>query len=139
MVYTLPIFNLNVNIWHRIIAASQAYPWGGPVGAPDVATIGQVYYDPKNYMNSSYCYYNSGAGTLTLHGTYNADFLLRLPIGTSINSYDQSITVSNLADCVELAIFPGVYWVVGQVAIAHMGFANEYKVAALCHYYGAFP
>lgn len=107
MPYTLPVFNLAINIWHQ--------PNTPLIGPPDLVTT---------------C--NLTPGRRVTQDLTNPAFrvFLLLPKLTDIRSREQQPAQP---DIVEVPVASGRYYIVEWVDDSGKGFANEHRIAIVFH------
>lgn len=106
MAYTLPTFNLTVNVWH-----AHDLTTGPPAGAPDVVPS----------CNLALARKYEGSGPFAMH--------CYLPPLTDVRKPD--VTNVDLVDIAECPAGSGRWYVIWCVDDVGKGFANEYRVAGL--------
>jgi hypothetical protein len=114
MAFTLPTFNLSVNVWHR--------PHLPPADPPDLTIMGNL---------------SRGRRVTTLdNGGFAAasDIIMQLlvPKGTDLRDTSQNVD----PDVVEAPAGSGRFYLAGQVDDSGKGFANEYRWAMLTKTFG---
>ena len=114
-VYTLPTFNLGVNIWR--IATTVP-----PVGPPDVTALGNLSPGKRSTLAAI-----SGSDVPTGFDVFMMMYLL-LPAGTDIRGGPQ---VDPAQDLVEVPAGSGRYYVVEYVDDVAKGFPNEHRFAVI--------
>lgn len=109
--FTLPTFNLGVNIWR----------WGAIGGPPTLITVGNLALGHREYPGFF-------TGSLSHLSTYTSAVSLLLPPLTDVRD---SSCVGGLADVVEVPAGSGRTYLVLSVEDAGKGFTNEHRVAML--------
>jgi hypothetical protein len=117
-VFTLPTFNLGVNIWR----------WASIGGKPDVVTVGNLARGLRGYP-----YIFQGPVSHLTNYAVPAEVLL--PALTDVRD---SYCVGGLADLLEIPAGSGRTYAVLNVDDAGKGFTNEHRVA-VCVKYGGWP
>lgn len=104
MAFTVPVFNLAVNLWR---------PPNAPPAVPTSVFAGQLYFPTRGMLDIT-----PGDNAL-----WNPPIYLRCPIGTDVR----------VNDVVEIAAGDGWIYKVRWVDRMHRGFPNEYVGAVLEH------
>jgi hypothetical protein len=117
MPFTVPVFNLNINIWHAGF---------GPPGPPSVAVLGNLQWGRKRGVVVGW-----GGTTGPQHTMW-----LLLPALTDIRGDFENAPLQG--DLVEAPAGSGKYYVTRYVDDVAKGFANEYR-CAIIQQQQAFP
>jgi hypothetical protein len=115
MAYTLPTFNLNVNIWR-----ASHYP----AFAPDVVTLGCLALGRRTVLPWPVAV----APFAPVGEAYGAPEWLLLPAGTDVRMFNGGVAYS---DWVECPAGSGRIYRVTYVYDAGKGFSNEHRVAGM--------
>lgn len=110
MAFSVPTFNLLVNIWRR---------GSGPPAAPDVVASGNLAYSRRVQAGD-------------VGGLANAAFLIQLlvPVGTDVRA-NYCYAGGGLGDWVEVPAGTGRLYAVYAVDDSGKGFSNEHRVATI--------
>jgi len=117
MPFTIPVFNLTVNIYRNAT-------WPPPV-TPDIVTVGNLAY---GRTRPDYFTWSRSASDTILESV--GLMRLMLPAGTDIRFYLNSTDF----DRVEVPAGSGRYYAVRHVDDVGKGFANEFRIAIVSFY-----
>ncbi len=127
MAYTLPTFNLNVNIW-RYGNDVQANP-------PDVTSGGNLVANYRGDQSPIVVALDTVANMQVRVKEVAWLMTLLLPKGTDVQPY-MGGPVHNFGDCVEVPAGSGRFYVVLFVDDIGRGFQNEHRFAVISPLYG---
>lgn len=119
MAFTLPTFNLAINVWHSGLVDPVTVP---PVGPPSIAGLLVNWSLGRRVLTGTDTYEAAGARAGT-----GIDLLIRVllaPAGTDLRSSYQGDT-----DVLEVPAGSGAYYHTLDVADMAKGFANEHRLA----------
>ncbi len=130
--YTIPTFNLSVNLWYgEIFGVAAFWEFTVPARAPDAVVAAQLYIRQQS-GNDTVALAKTNTG-ISVHTGFRMD--LRLPAGTYLSVLvPQFLGLTGPFDIVECPAGSGyLYAIVGWTDV-HKGFPNEYRVGQLTWY-----
>lgn len=131
-VYTVPVFNVDANIWWPPILPDDLATWDGavPSVSPDVVTDCQLYYPKYTIGRWLHALSESAPDSLLRSATQE----LRVPAGTDSKApwgVSSGTSVWSMVPLIECPRFSGRLYVGVLQEIKHAGFLNEYWVTVL--------